>query len=236
MQRVRLRRFVLFAILAVVATVGLAGCQTQPGTAAYIGDTRITDAQVDQSVAKIQADLAKYHPETSFQIGDLRTYVIQRMVINELSRQYAAEQKIAVPTPDYQGASAQIGLPPSDPLVTLSADEDGYRKALLAKAKPRQPTEEEVRAIYDQVTASVGDLGDYATVRPQIVALPTLAPALGLKTALTDAAKRIGVGVSPRYQPLTVPLLTIGSSPQVDIVTLSLGASPGTPAVRDVSS
>jgi SurA-like protein len=235
MQRVRLRRFVLFAVLAVAATVGLAGCQNQPGTAAYVGATRITDTQVDQTVAKIQADLAKYHPETSFGIGDLRTYVVQRMVINELSRQYAQEQKISVPTPDYQTASSQIGLPADDPLVRLSADEDGIRTALLAKAAPQQPTEDEIKGIYDKVTASVGNLGDYATVRPQIVALPTLAPALGLKSELTDAAKRIGVGVSPRYQPLSVPLLTIGSNPQVDIVTMSLGAAPGSPAVQDVS-
>jgi len=234
MQLVRLRRFVLFAVLAVAATVGLAGCQTQPGTAAYVGGTRITDTQVDQTVAKIQSDLAKYHPDTTFGIGDLRTYVIQRLVINELSRQYAQEQNIAVPKPDYQSASAQIGLPADDPLVTLSADEDGYRKALLAKATPRQPTEDEIKGIYDKVTAAVGDLGDYNTVRPQIAALPTLAPALGLKTELTDAAKRFGVGVSPRYQPLTVPLLTIGSNPQVEIVTMPLGAAPGTPAVKDL--
>lgn len=235
MQRVRLRRFVLFAVLAVTAAVGLAGCQNQPGTAAYVGDTRITDTQVDQTVAKIQSDLAKYHPESNFGIGDLRTYVVQRMVVNELSRQYAREQNITVPTPDYQTASTQIGLPADDPLVMLSADEDGLRTALLAKAKPQPPSEDEIKGIYDKVTASIGNLGDYATVRPQIVALPTLAPALGLRSELTDAAKRIGVGVSPRYQPLTVPLLTIGTGPQVDIVTMSLGAAPGSPAVQDVS-
>jgi len=234
MQRVRLRRFVLFAIFSVVAAVGLAGCQAQPGTAAYVGSTRITDTQVDQTVAKIQSDLAKYHPETTFGIGDLRTYVVQRLVINELSRQYATEKNISLPTPDYQSASSQIGLPADDPLVTLSADEDGYRKALLAKATPQQPTEDEIKGIYDKVTASVGNLGDYATVRPQIVALPTLAPALGLKSELTDAAKRYGVGISPRYGAADLPLLQTTGDPQVELVGVTIGAPAGSPAVSDL--
>ena len=236
MQRVRLRRFVLFAVLAVAATVGLAGCQTQPGTAAYVGDTRITDDQIDQAVARIQADVDKAEPGRTVPTGTLRTIVVGQTLFNEVAGQYASEHGIKVGPINYDEAGASIGLPADDPYVHLSADMDAYRTALLAKVTPRAPTEDEIRGVYDKVSAAVGreNVGDYNTVRPQIAALTTLAPALGLKAELTDAAKRYGVGVNPRYQPVTVPLLSIGTNPQVDIVTMDLGAPPGSPAVQDV--
>jgi peptidyl-prolyl cis-trans isomerase SurA len=45
-------RRVLVAALAVVALAGAAGCQTHAGTAAYVGDHRITSTQLDHAVGR----------------------------------------------------------------------------------------------------------------------------------------------------------------------------------------
>ncbi len=230
----RIRRFVMVAAI-LLGGVTLAGCQSQPGTAAYVGDTRITDSQVESLVATIQADIDKSHPGSTVPAGDLREIVVEHSVFNELAKRYAAEKGIAVAHPDYKAASDQIGLPADDPYVRLSADEDAYRTALLSKVTPVQPTEADIRAVYDKVTKVVSNVGPYEQVRPAIVALPSLAPALGLRAALSDAANRYDVGVSPRYQPLELALTMVGTNPSVAIVTLPVGKVSGSPAVRDVT-
>jgi hypothetical protein len=45
-------RRVLVAALAVLALAGTAGCQSHAGTAAYVGDHRITSAQLDDAVGR----------------------------------------------------------------------------------------------------------------------------------------------------------------------------------------
>jgi hypothetical protein len=233
-----LRRFVLVTMLGLLAGVALAACQTQPGTAAYVGDTRFTDEQVEQMATAVEADVVRANPEAKGQVhfGNLRQTLVRLKVFDELAGRYAQEQHIDIPARDYATAAQRIGLPADDPYVQLSADADAYQTALLAKAQRIDPTEADVREVYDTIVKSGVNVGDYESVRQQILALPGLPEGLGLRAALADAAKRYGVGVSPRYTPLDVPVaaVTTGSGSSVPIVTLPLGTPPGSPAVQDV--
>jgi hypothetical protein len=237
MQRVRLRKFVLVAALAVVAGTGLAGCQSQPGTAGFVGTTRFTDADIETTATQVQADVAKTHPGQAFRFGDLRQYLVQRKVLNELLKRYASDKGVTVSNIDYTTASQTIGLPENDEVVRLSAEEDAYVTALVDAAKPVQPTEADLRAVYDRANeATGGGIGTFDQVKSSIAAYPKLGNALALKNELTDAAKRYGVGISPRYGAADLPLRQTTGSPQVELVGVTIGAPAGTPAVSDLPS
>ena len=48
-----IRRFAIIAVLLLAGGLALAGCgKAQPGTAAYVGDTRYTERHVDDLVAR----------------------------------------------------------------------------------------------------------------------------------------------------------------------------------------
>jgi len=233
MQGVRLRRFVLVAALAVVAGIGLAGCQNQPGTAGYVGSVRFTDADIESASTHVQADLAATNRAAGF--GDLRSYLLQRMVLNELLKRYASEQKVDVGTIDYAAAAQSIGLPEDDAIVRLSAEEDAYVRALINAATPVTPAESDLRAIYDKANlATGGNIGPFDQVKSSIAAYPKLGNALALKAALTEAAKRYGVAISPRYGAAELPLLQTTGQPQVELVGVTIGAPSGSPAVTDL--
>jgi hypothetical protein len=237
MQRVRLRRFVLVAALAVVAGIGLAGCQNQPGTAGYVGSTRFTDADIEATTSQVQADVAHTHPGNAFPTGDLRSYLVQRMVLNELLRQYAAEQKVKLPAPDYATAAQNIGLPEDDAVVRLNAEENAYVKALVAAAKPVTPTETDLKDIYNNANDSVsGGIGSFEQNKASIASFPMVGNALALKSGLTETAQRIGVGISPRYGPAELPILQTSGQPSVVLISVTVGGPNGSPAVTDSPS
>jgi hypothetical protein len=241
MQRVRLRRFVLATALAVVAGVGLAGCQTQPGTAGYVGSTRFTDAQIDSTATQVQADVDKVSKGSKYPDGALRSFLAQFSVFNELARQYAAERNITVPASNYDAASAQIHLGTDDPYVQLVADVQAVHDALLAKATPVTPTDDDLKAAYDQilqVPQLAASIAPFEQAKSAISGLPGFSAGVGLKAELSDAAKRYGVGVSPRYTNFALPVFTYNDPTvgPIDLVTLTLSQSNGTPPVTDLPS
>src|SRR5262245_37383367 len=127
MQAVRLaglRRIAGVTALVLGAGLALVGCQATPGTAAYVGDSRFTDNQVDQMVDQIDADVLKVQPEQNGKIdfGNLRQLLVRLQVFDALAARYAQEQHIDVPARDYAAAAQQIGLPADDPYVRLSTD------------------------------------------------------------------------------------------------------------------
>jgi parvulin-like peptidyl-prolyl isomerase len=82
----RLRR----GLLPVVVILALAGCaNAEPGVVAYVGDTRITQGQLDRAVAGVSATL-----EAGQQIS--RDAVVNVMIHGVLAEQIAAERNITV--------------------------------------------------------------------------------------------------------------------------------------------
>src|SRR5262245_58087229 len=122
MRRARGRGPVLVVALWVLGLGLLAGCRTQPGAAAFVGEVRITDAQVEATVNRIDADLrAGARPEglPAEAYGNIRRAVVQLQVFVEVAKRYAAEQRYDAPTPDYADWAGRVGLPQDDPFVRL---------------------------------------------------------------------------------------------------------------------
>ena len=74
-------------LLPVVVILALAGCaNAEPGVVAYVGDTRITQGQLDRAVAGVSATL-----EPGQQIS--RDAVVNVMIHGVLAEQIAADQQ-----------------------------------------------------------------------------------------------------------------------------------------------
>lgn len=72
------RRIVRLAALAALAVVPLSGCRTQPGTAAFVGDHRITIDTVNQQVDEF------YKDKVRAQAGDGREALVRIRTLNAL--------------------------------------------------------------------------------------------------------------------------------------------------------
>jgi hypothetical protein len=236
MPRVRLRRVVLAVVLTLIGGVALAGCQTQPGTAGYVGDTRFTDDQVDSASTAIEADFAKTQEPPP--IGDVRQFVAESLVFNEVLARYAKEQGVVVPPVDYTAIAQSYGLPEADPFVHLAGDQDAIRAALLAKATPVTPTDADYRAMYEQLR-KFGVPGTFEEVQANLAKLDSIPKGIALRTALADASKRYNVGISPRYQPAEARIAFVLSSTgtgnqSIPVVVLPLGSGTSMPPVLDL--
>jgi hypothetical protein len=77
-------------LLGVVALLALVGCaNAEPGVVAYVGDTRISQEQLDRAVAGVSATLAEGQQVS-------REAVINAMIHGALAEQIAADRNIRV--------------------------------------------------------------------------------------------------------------------------------------------
>jgi hypothetical protein len=78
------------ALLGVVAMLALAGCaNAEPGVVAYVGDTRITQGQLDRAVAGVSSTLSEGQQVS-------RDAVVNAMIHGALAEQIAADRNISV--------------------------------------------------------------------------------------------------------------------------------------------
>jgi hypothetical protein len=229
MRTVRLK----ITVVALVGMLALAGCTRQSEEAVRVGDVSIDNAQIDDTVAELlsRADGTSATPGIDTVAG-LRQLAVRLTVFTEVAREYAREQDVTVPEPDYAAAANELQLDPEEPLVRMLAEARVHTDALLQDATARTPTEDEMRAVYDDFVALVGaGAPTYDLVRADLLEWAPYGQALALRDGLMEAAGRYGVTVHPRYQPIEYPLLQAGQNGELTVVSLPLGEQ-GTGAVR----
>ena len=110
-----------------------------------VGDTRLTDNEVEQLVTTIEGDVKKAGGSLQKEAyGNIRQLVVQLTVFSEIARRYATEKGLTLPAQDYETAAQQFGLPvpissssspstPTPPTLLLEkaqpANADGGRPA-----------------------------------------------------------------------------------------------------------
>lgn len=227
--------------LALVGALVLTGCARSTDDALRVGDVSVSTSQVDAAVtpvAEARGTTAGASAETASIVAQLRQEVVQLTIFTEVASRYAREQGVRIDEPNYQGAASALQLDVDDPYVRLVAEAEAYRAALLENATGREPTEDEISAVYDHYVAverasgtSEGNLATFEQIRDELLNWPEYHQALALRDALIDAADRYDVFVHPRYQPIVYPLLKGGIQGQFTLVTVPFGP-PGTGAVR----
>src|SRR5690348_12239700 len=122
------RRLSVVVATGALVLAALAGCQVEPGNAAFVGDVTYSQSGVDDIAKKASA-------AGGVDRGQLREEIVRDEVFVDLASRYADEHQFGSPKIDAAGVAGQIGLPANDPFVVLLAKMDGYRRLLLSKVK-----------------------------------------------------------------------------------------------------
>jgi hypothetical protein len=224
MQQVR--RLAPVAVLALVAALVLTGCRSRPEVAAYIGDMRVTVAELDAIV-----DEATRERVSADRVGDVRSIALSSMIFLEAAKRLVAERKLPAPTVNPQATADSLQLPVGLRLVQISAESDAYRDLILKQPTEEQPTDADLRSIYEQ--ANVPNI-DFEAAKPQIAQIPEVPPTLAAKRALTRVLSELSISVNPRYGGnLQITLLELQAGGEAfKAVVLPITGRPGGSPVR----
>jgi hypothetical protein len=212
----RTRRFALVAALALLGALAMAGCgRSQPGTAAYVGDTRYTERQIDTIAGELRGSPA------ARDVGSPRTTAVGWLVLSDLARRAAAERSLEIPPADYAGYARQLDLPADAAAVKAVAEWVAVRDLIAERAEPVTPTDADIREAYNALRAEPGaEQLTYEEVADRLRQDPNLPVMVAVRNMLRDAAGRHRLVVNPRYRPLVtevgwLPLVLAGGSEQV---------------------
>ena len=216
----RVRRLAAVVALALAAGPALTGCRSQPGVAVYLGDRRVSAAEVDGIVKAVNGEsdrrLAAWVHARATNPGSLPppmvrtsgTEVVSLIVLAGLGRRVIGERGLDTRQVPVDTVAETFGLAPTDPYVALWVD---YLTGLqsVAAAEPARPlTDDEADRLYTAGAAGPdADYDDAIHTFKSSVGLATLFEAQGRLGAAMGAA---GVSVNPRYGPVVLPVVLNG--------------------------
>ena len=205
-------------LLAVLALAGclLAGCRSEPGVAAYVGDTKITEAEVtrvyDATVAAFGVAVKEQGGPADAQAPITRKYVVTALVAREVFRNAAREKGVSPTDLPADQVGQSLGLPPSE-FVTVFTEYLAYRDGLTADATPGTPTEEDLHGVYERLIASGALEPDqsFADFRTALTGqnLQSIALTVAARNLLAPIVESADVVVNPRYAPVELDLLGV---------------------------
>ena len=219
------RRLLLTAVIGLMAVVTVAGCRVEQGAAAFVGETRITDAQVDNVVDSLPVELVTNNlANVSSAYGGVRHQVLEALAVVELGR-HVADDTGALPDADARsvardGWMQQTGLPESNAFVSLMAEAEGYRALLQEGAEPQAPTDTDIEAAADNFTTATGQKLQSADLQQLTADLNSDQGRrlIGVNRQIAQYVADYDVTANPKYGQLSivtflnasgVPLLTV---------------------------
>jgi hypothetical protein len=241
------RRLIAVAALGMLAAGALAGCRSETGTAAYVGDTRITESHIDSVVDSVRIQGLDITNDVR---GNLRQYAVRNLAFIALAEQYAASKNITLkPVTDAQAAQfvqSRFNLPASAASAEFFRDwaqADVDETTLASAQTPVTPSDAQLRDIYSRGVEGGVTTAPYPQVKPQIANIGGLGQALALQAGLAEIEKGNDIQVNPRYYPaqqlghpargLDYPLVQVQnpSGQLVDVVVAPLGKPNPAPVV-----
>ena len=225
----RSRRLAAVAVFVLLGALALAGCgKSQPGTAAYVGDTRYTERQLDDLLDELRD--ARPGAEIA---AETRGLALSRLILLDLARRVADARHLDVPNAAYAEYAEAAGLPASSKLVRMGAEYEAIGGAIAAKVQPVTPTEKDYQEIWNVLRKDPRLRPDvtYDVVVDVLSSDQSLPAYLGVRNALREQATRTKVVVNPVYRPL---IGTVATTTSEAAVTVLLGEDAG--FVADITS
>ncbi|MEV0605099.1 SurA N-terminal domain-containing protein [Polymorphospora rubra] len=248
----RARRLVSIAVIAALGLGGLTACRSQPGVAAYVGDRHITEERVErlyndaleQLTAAIEQQRAA-QPEqsegpepTEVTLPITRQDIVVTLVGADLLGGLVREKGLTATPVAVEQVVQQLRLPPTTEFAQLFAEYEGYVQALVGASQPVEPSEADLRDVYDRL-AKGGGFRDPAPSFEEFVATlgtqdrQTLSQSIGLRDEVFTQVQKVDATVNPRYAPAQLALVTFqgpDGQPQ-PLVVLPFEAKTAEPAV-----
>ncbi|WP_203782252.1 hypothetical protein [Paractinoplanes rishiriensis] len=238
----RARRLASVAVVASLAVAGLSACRSEPSVVAYLGDTKVTDARVQEVYDEVQEKFVAPPGAPAGQpvrVPISRTDVAAALVSSQVLAQVAKERSVSLPA-DLQLAeyAGSLSLPENTEYVRLFAETDGYVRVLREKLQNApEPSDEDLREVFDVLVATeqVNAAGTFeefkSSLPPQNKQLVQTAAAV--RNEIVKAADAMDIRINPRYQPLGIPVLQFQTqNGEVrPLLTAKLGSDEAAPVV-----
>lgn len=243
------RRIAAVIAMGALAVGVLSACRSDAGSAAFVGNTRFTDAQVETGISNINLTTLNGR-------GDAQRVLVTDLVYTQVLQRYADQNNITLPAPTAEALSAlvtkysvpgQKPVPQSNLLVQTEAKAQAWTAALVAKATPVTPTDAQLQPIFQRAIAGgLATADGFAAFKTNISAVPDFTASFGLGQALAKSEASDNVEISPRYAQVCAaspcpgfqyPIEQLGDSSGQHVfnaVVLNLGPALATPAVVDV--
>jgi len=200
------RRLTMAVVAGALAALALAGCRSAPTSAAYVGDSRLTEDQVTKMVDSTNGRIT-------------REGVVLTFVLAEACTAFSTEKNFTPNTEQGAQALQSEGLDQSTELGQLR-----LRMHSCIYGAPDAGTkvsDEDLRWFFDDAV-KVGAIQPGVTfeqVKAQLAGSQEVVQTLALRRMWADATEKQDISVSPRYRSLSISVGAPGNVP----VVLQLG-------------
>jgi hypothetical protein len=214
--------------LALGGGFALAGCEADPGVAAYVGAETITEADVDRYVGDATTKAAGKQGLSAPSRSDVViTYVLGKLCSQRQAREGFTGQPVS---PDQ---IQQIDSVPKDSDYAEMRSATYTCLSGLPNPGQAQPTEEDLQDIYDRAQAKGLVQVPLAEIRNQLADDASVRQAIAVKRMVADLVKGADVRVNPRYRPMEFRVSDLGSG---EPLVIAVVGDPGSDVVRDIAA
>jgi hypothetical protein len=206
----RARRLTSLAALALVGSLALTGCRSQPGAAIYIGSATYSEQYVNGLADQLQK-------VSTLNRGDGRQTITERLMVRDLGKRLVADKKWPAPEVQEESAAtlirnalqsggqggAQPSIEPFRPLIQVLAQYQAYRGVVQQHATLEPASDADHAELYERAkTAGQVPSGVDAAAYRQMLGPDnerTLQATLGLRKLYAEALKGTDVSLNPKY-------------------------------------
>ena len=237
----RARRIASVAVTAALAVAGLSACRSAPDVAAYVGQARITEQRVTDVFEGARANQVAATPGQPPVTAISRQDVVDTMVGLDVMRELARQRKVSPTAIDPSRVAQSLGVKAQAEYVALFTEYRGLLNALSAGVQPAQPTQADLRDVYDRLTKGGAnpDGTSFAQFSSGLAEQDqqTLAQNIGLRNKLEPEIGKLDTKVNPRYRSPELPLVSTQTSDGkvLPLIVLRLAPSTSESPVLDLS-
>lgn len=243
----RARRLASAVVVASLGVAGLSGCQTAPSVAAYLGPLgTVTESRVQAVWDDAHDALAQQAKGKPVTVPVTRTQIVQTLVLDKVFDQVAAAHGLTANTDQIDQIASGLKVPASTQFVQLFAHWNSLYAQLQAAAQNApEPSDADLKAVFDALHSN-GVISADETFEQFKASLSSgdnsndqlLRSATATRDEITQVVRPLHIKVNPRYQPLSLSLLTINtqSGAQKDLISVPLGTNDAPAPVDSAAS
>jgi hypothetical protein len=237
----RARRLASVVVVASLGVAGLSACQQAPSVAAYLGSLgTVSESRVQQVWDNAHDSLAK-----GATLSVSRTDIVQTLMLNKIFDRLAASQSLTANTDQADQIATGAKLPASTEFVQLYAHWNSvFVQVQTAAQNAPEPGDADLKAVYDGLLSNgvIQATETYDQFKSSLASDSDNDKLLRAGVATRDEIKRVvdplHIKVNPRYQPMSLSLLTINtqSGGVKDLISVPLGSNKSVAPVEAAAS